>query len=256
MSADARRPALVVATWNVHGGVGSDRRYHPARIAQVLEEIRPDVIALQEVGSRASGENLLAVLVRETGFNAIDGWTCTRRGSDFGNAVLSRYPIESSTQMNLSLPRCEPRGALDVVLATPGGPLRVIATHLGLRPSERRAQVKLLLAALEREQPLPTVLTGDVNEWYLWGRPLRWLHRHFKETPAPATFPAARPMFALDRLWTEPAQLLADLRVHRSPLARVASDHLPLVAHLALPARGPLPHAEPPGAASIPQEGS
>ena len=237
MSADGKRQALVVATWNVHGGVGSDRRYHPARIAQVLEETRADVIALQEVGSRASGENLLAVLVRETGFNAIDGWTCTRRGSDFGNAVLSRYPIESSLQLNLSLPRCEPRGALDVVLTTPGGGLRVIATHLGLRPSERRAQVKLLLAALEREQPLPTVLTGDVNEWYLWGRPLRWLHRHFKATPSPATFPAGRPLFALDRLWTEPAQLLADLRVHASPLARIASDHLPLVARLALPAR-------------------
>jgi endonuclease/exonuclease/phosphatase family metal-dependent hydrolase len=113
--------------------------------------------------------------------------------------------------------------------------LRVIATHLGLRPSERREQVKRLLAALERERPLPTVLTGDVNEWYLWGRPLRWLHRHFKRTPAPPTFPAWRPVFALDRLWTEPARLLAELRVHATPLARVASDHLPLIARLALP---------------------
>jgi endonuclease/exonuclease/phosphatase family metal-dependent hydrolase len=79
------------------------------------------------------------------------------------------------------------------------------------------------------------VLTGDVNEWYLWGRPLRWLHRHFKATPAPPTFPAWRPLFALDRLWTEPARLLAGLRVHATPLARIASDHLPLVAHLAMP---------------------
>jgi endonuclease/exonuclease/phosphatase family metal-dependent hydrolase len=232
MSADARD--LVIATWNVHGGVGNDRRYHPARIAQVVDEMQVDVVALQEVGSRASAENLLAVLVRETGFHAVDGWTLRRNGSDFGNAVLSRFPIVDTKRLDLTLPGCEPRGAVDVVIAVPRGPLRVIATHLGLRPRERRDQVKRLLAALERERPLPTVLTGDVNEWYLWGRPLRWLHRHFKQTPAPATFPAWRPVFALDRLWTEPARLLAGLRVHATPLSRVASDHLPLVARLTL----------------------
>jgi endonuclease/exonuclease/phosphatase family metal-dependent hydrolase len=234
MSAEETRP-LAIATWNVHGGVGRDRRYHPARIAQVTLETGADVIALQEVGSRASGENLLAVLVRETGFHAVDGWTCKRGGSDYGNAVLSRYAIGETERLDLSMPGCEPRGAVDVVIVAPSGPLRVIATHLGLRPHERREQVKRLLAALERETPLPTVLTGDVNEWYLWGRPLRWLHRHFKATPAPPTFPAWRPLFALDRLWTEPARLLAGLRVHATPLARIASDHLPLVAHLAMP---------------------
>jgi endonuclease/exonuclease/phosphatase family metal-dependent hydrolase len=234
MSADARE--LVVATWNVHGGVGRDRRYHPARIAQVVDETRADIIALQEVGSRAAAENLLAVLVRETGYHAVDGFTLKRDGCDFGNAVLSRYPINESTRLDLTLKGCEPRGAVDVVIGTPRGPLRVIATHLGLRPSERRDQVKRLLAALEGEKKLPTVLTGDVNEWYLWGRPLRWLHRHFKRTPAPPTFPAWRPVFALDRLWTEPSRLLAGLSVHATPLARVASDHLPLVARLALPA--------------------
>jgi endonuclease/exonuclease/phosphatase family metal-dependent hydrolase len=235
MSAEATPRPLAIATWNVHGGVGRDRRYHPARIAQVVGETRADIVALQEVGSRASAENLLAVLVRETGFHAVDGWTCKQNGCDFGNAVLSRYPIAESTRLDLTLPGFEPRGAVDVVIAVPGGPLRVIATHLGLRPSERRDQVKRLLAALEREKPLPTVLTGDVNEWYLWGRPLRWLHRHFKRTPAPPTFPAWRPVFALDRLWTEPSRLLAELRVHATPLARMASDHLPLVARLALP---------------------
>ena len=232
MSAESRD--LVIATWNVHGGVGSDRRYHPARVAQVVDEMQADIVALQEVGSRASAENLLAVLVRETGFHAVDGWTCKQNGCDFGNAVLSRYPIAESVRLDLTLPGFEPRGAVDVVIEVPRGPLRVIATHLGLRPRERRDQVKRLLAALEREKPLPTVLTGDVNEWYLWGRPLRWLHRHFKQTPAPATFPAWRPVFALDRLWTEPAPLLAGLRVHATPLSRVASDHLPLVARLAL----------------------
>jgi len=234
MSAESAGRPLVVATWNVHGGVGRDRRYHPARIAQVVDETQADVIALQEVGSRASAENLLAVLVRETGYHAVDGFTLKRNGYDFGNAVLSRFPIAETVRLDLTQQGCEPRGAVDTVIAVPNGPLRVIATHLGLRPSERRSQVKRLLATLERQDRLPTVLTGDVNEWYLWGRPLRWLHRHFKRTPAPATFPAWRPVFALDRLWTEPSRLLDELRVHDTPLARTASDHLPLVARLSL----------------------
>jgi endonuclease/exonuclease/phosphatase family metal-dependent hydrolase len=235
MSADPPRGPLTVATWNVHGGVGRDRRYAPARIADVVLETGADVIALQEVGSRDTNEILLDALVRGTGFHAVDGWTCKRRGCDFGNVVLSRFPVQETHRLDLTVEGREPRGALDVVVNAPQGALRVIGTHLGLLPGERRMQVKRLLRQLERERSLPTVLTGDVNEWYLWGRPLRWLHRHFKATPAPATFPAWRPVLALDRLWTEPHTLLAGLRVHRSMLAKNASDHLPLVAELAMP---------------------
>ena len=81
----------------------------------------------------------------------------------------------------------------------------------------------------------PTLLMGDLNEWYLWGRPLRWLHSHFRERPmAPPTFPARRPVFALDRIWVAPAGSLRRLQRHTSPLARIASDHLPLVAEVEL----------------------
>jgi endonuclease/exonuclease/phosphatase family metal-dependent hydrolase len=77
------------------------------------------------------------------------------------------------------------------------------------------------------------LLMGDLNEWYLWGRPLRWLHSHFREMPeAPRTFPARRPMFALDRIWVAPAGSLRRLVRHASPLARIASDHLPLTAEV------------------------
>lgn len=237
MSAEPTPRPLTVATWNVHGGVGRDRHYSPARIADVVLETGADVIALQEVGSKDSSDVLLDALVGGTGFAAVDGWTCLRGGCDFGNVVLSRFPIAAARRLDLTVHGREPRGALDVVASTPQGALRVIGTHLGLWPGERRAQVRKLLGALAGEAPLPTVLTGDVNEWYLWGRPLRWLHRHFEPTPAPATFPAWRPMLSLDRLWTKPASLLAELRVHRSALARAASDHLPLVARLAMAAR-------------------
>ncbi|HVF65651.1 MAG TPA: endonuclease/exonuclease/phosphatase family protein [Casimicrobiaceae bacterium] len=226
---------MTVATWNVHGGVGRDRRYSPSRIADVVKETGADVIALQEVGSRDASDALLEKLVRGTGYTAVDGWTRKCPGGDFGNVVLTRFPVIETVRLDLTVRNFEPRGALDVVVASPSGPLRIIATHLGLRPRERRAQVQRILAALERETPLPTVLTGDVNEWYLWGRPLRWLHKHFKATPAPPTFPAWRPVLSLDRLWTEPPRLLAGLRVHQTPLARTASDHLPLVAQILMP---------------------
>jgi len=80
----------------------------------------------------------------------------------------------------------------------------------------------------------PVVLLGDLNEWFLWGRPLRWLRRHFGRTPAPATYPARWPLFALDRIWVEPARLLERIEVLSAAPARAASDHLPLRAMLAL----------------------
>jgi endonuclease/exonuclease/phosphatase family metal-dependent hydrolase len=109
-----------------------------------------------------------------------------------------------------------------------------VATHLGLRPAERREQVQQLLH-LFRERPHDSsVLLGDLNEWFLWGRPLRRLHRHFRETPSLATFPRELPLLALDRIWTHPRAMLRSSQVHKTPLARLASDHLPLVATLDL----------------------
>ena len=97
-------------------------------------------------------------------------------------------------------------------------------------------QVRRLLDAIDAtDVGAPTVLAGDVNEWFLWGRPLRWLHDHFSATPAPRTFPAGRPLFALDRIWVRPRSYLQDVRAHASELSSRASDHLPIVAQLRSP---------------------
>ena len=117
-------------------------------------------------------------------------------------------------------------------LTAPTGPLRLIATHLGLRPYERRLQMRRLLA---QPNDAVTVLLGDLNEWFLWGRPLRWLRSRYGATPAPATYPSAWPVLALDGIWVSPHRMLRELKVHASPLARVASDHLPLRAEISLP---------------------
>jgi phospholipase D1/2 len=225
---------LSVATWNIHGGVGTDGRYSSARIVDVLGEVDADIVALQEVASLQAHENFLVELERETGYHVAAGPLHQRSGSDFGNAVLSRYPFTTIERLDLAIDNYEPRGALDVCIGVGARQtLRVIGTHLGLRPGERRAQVRRLIGAIECEAPHPTILMGDLNEWHLWGRPLRWLHTHFREEPvAPRTFPSWRPMFALDRIWVSPAGTLRRLARHATPLARVASDHLPLKAEI------------------------
>ncbi|MEO8537786.1 MAG: endonuclease/exonuclease/phosphatase family protein, partial [Betaproteobacteria bacterium] len=227
---------VVVATWNIHGAIGGDRRYAPDRIIGVLKEIDADVVALQEVAPVRAHRDFLAHLEQSTGFAVVAGLLPQRHGSDFGNAVLSRYPMSNVRRLDLSVGHYEPRGALDVCIDTGSThPLRVIATHRGLRPGERREQVGRIVSAIARDVPHPTLLMGDLNEWYLWGRPLRWLHGHFGHNPrTPRTFPSHRPLFALDRIWVSPTGALRKLGRHATPLARAASDHLPLVATLAI----------------------
>ncbi|WP_428979350.1 endonuclease/exonuclease/phosphatase family protein [Cupriavidus oxalaticus] len=230
---------MTVVSYNIHRAVGTDRRYRPDRIAAVLEELGADIVALQEVESGSSNDHTLEYLAGHTGMHVVSGFTRVRGNADFGNALLTRFAPQAVNQIDLTVKGCEARGAIDVTLAcTASGhasALRVIATHLGLRPGERRHQVQQLLNYVAAAPPLPTILLGDVNEWFLWGRPLRWLHAYFEHTPHTATFPSRMPIFALDRIWVSPRAHLVSVASHRSPLARVASDHLPLLACFEVP---------------------
>ena len=227
--------ALTLASYNIHRAIGRDRRREPARILGVLREIDPDVVALQEVEAHDAGGDMLAWLAAETGMRAIAGTTLLRHDGHYGNGLLTRCEVDATELIDLSFRNREPRGAIVADLRLNGsGGLRVVATHLGLRPAERRAQVERLVKAFTWDEQARSVLMGDLNEWFLWGRPLRHLHRYFEQTPAVPTFPSGRPILALDRLWTHPGSILRELKAHDSALARVASDHLPLVAKLEL----------------------
>ncbi|MGA9421741.1 MAG: endonuclease/exonuclease/phosphatase family protein [Rhodanobacteraceae bacterium] len=232
MSDSPRR--ILIASYNVHGGVGSDRRFDVGRIADVIKETGADIVALQELESRAHGLHMLDELQRRSGYEAIAGSTLSGPDVEFGNGVLSRCPVTTVRRIDLNFGRREPRGALDLDIDCGATALRLVATHLGLRPAERRDQVQRLLASV-RDAERPTVLIGDLNEWFFWGRPLRWLHAHFGESPARATFPSWYPMLALDRIWVAPRRALTEVRVHATRRARAASDHLPLIARLDLP---------------------
>ncbi len=224
---------ITVASYNIHVAVGTDGRFDPERIAAVIGELDADVVALQEVQFGPAPFDMLAFLRKATGYAGVAGPTLSGRHGEYGNAVLTRRPLLAARRLDLSVPRREPRGALDVTVLAGRGSLRIVATHLGLRPAERREQTRRLLAECTAPFEGITVLLGDLNEWLLWGRPLRWLHRHFEPTPSPASFPARRPVFALDRIWVRPRRLLREIAVHASPLARIASDHLPVRAVIA-----------------------
>lgn len=222
---------LTLATYNIHGCIGTDGRFEPERTMHVLKELNADVVALQEVEHHdLNGHDLLDYLAAKTGLTAIAGTTLLGETRDDGNAILTKLPILAVNRVDLTLPGHEARGALDVTLEGNGRSVQVVATHLGVKPWERRQQVRRLLRLFEIGPANIYVLMGDLNEWFLWGRPLRWLHAHFKHTPHRATFPARWPFMALDRLWVHPRRRLAGMEVHDSTLTRLASDHLPLKA--------------------------
>ncbi|MFO7813946.1 MAG: endonuclease/exonuclease/phosphatase family protein [Pelovirga sp.] len=224
---------LRLVSYNIHRCYGRAGFYDPGRIKDVLDTLDAHIIALQEVELLHRDPGLLDRLCAGKPWQALHGMTMTRTGGHYGNALLTALPVLSIERLDLSVTGREPRGALHVLLDNHGQKLEVIATHLGLRPAERRAQIHALLQRLQASSGEHTkVLLGDLNEWFLWGRPLRWLHRHFSVTPSLRTFPARWPMFALDRIWVSPIEKLEQLSVPCNPLTRKASDHLPLVAQL------------------------
>ena len=228
---------LRIASYNIHRCVGNDKRLDTARVAGVISEIGCDTIGLQEVASDHDGRHdsvQLDYLAQRTDMQAIAGHTIIHHTGHFGNALLTRRPVLAVRQHDLSFPRREPRGAIEVDLDVAGQVIRVFVTHLGLRPAERRYQVRRMLQLIN-EVPAGqgVVVLGDINEWLPVGRPLRWLHALLGEAPAERSFPSRLPIFALDRVWVRPYWALLAFGTHRTVGARIASDHLPVKAIIA-----------------------
>ncbi len=219
---------VVFASYNIHSCIGMDGRYDPDRIVTVLQELKAGVVALQEVDSKEHrGLQLLHYLAEATGLQAIAGPTLMRETGHYGNALLTAYDIKSVQRLDLTFLDHEPRAAIDAVLIRDWLEFQVIATHLGLKPAERRFQTQRLL---DRVRQPHCALLGDFNEWFLWGRPLQWLKAIFDDATVRATFPANHPVLALDRIWVRPRASILAAGVHDTACSRVASDHLPVTA--------------------------
>jgi endonuclease/exonuclease/phosphatase family metal-dependent hydrolase len=227
---------LRALSFNIHGALGRDGRRDLLRVARILRDLACDIVALQEVDSRPGPHSAVeqaALLEEWTGLRALAGPTLLASDRHYGNLLLVKPPLLKLDRIDLSQAGREPRGALDARLEMSTGPLRVIATHLGLSLRERHRQVTQLLECVERERT-PTLLMGDFNEWLPGIGVLPRIHRLFTRRRTPATFPLPWPLLALDRIWGRPDGLIASLHTPIHSDVPQASDHLPLVAELSL----------------------
>jgi endonuclease/exonuclease/phosphatase family metal-dependent hydrolase len=227
---------LVVASYNIHRGVGLDRKRDLDRIAAVIAEMNPDVVGLQEV-VRENGvahADQAVYLSAALGMQVVMGETRRFGSGTYGNAVLTRLPVLSSVRCDLSCDGREPRGCLRVDLDLDHTAVHLFNCHFGLAFHERRAQLKLLAGFLQAADcEGPRLLVGDFNEWHR-GPVTRGLRREFSSPMRRMrrTHPALFPLFRLDRIYWDVELQGEEFHVHRSRLARVASDHLPVVARL------------------------
>jgi endonuclease/exonuclease/phosphatase family metal-dependent hydrolase len=237
-------------TYNVHRCIGGDRVLAPSRIARIIAEQEPDVVALQELDighartQRADQPALLAALLDMRCF-----FHPAMQAEDehYGDAILSRHPlrlVKAGVLPTLpSRPHLERRGALWAEVEVNGRVIQLLNTHLGLNGRERLAQVEALLGPDWLGHPdctAPRILCGDLNappgtlayrrvrrvlhDAYLGGR-VRWNH---------GTFPTRWPMLRIDHVFLSPEWIVRDVKIPRTYLSRIASDHLPLLVEVSL----------------------
>ncbi|MDR6903402.1 endonuclease/exonuclease/phosphatase family protein [Rhizobium miluonense] len=234
-----RPEGTLIASYNVHKCVGADRRFDPERTSRVIHEIDADIIGLQEADTRfgeRTGILDLRRLERETGLIPVPITGVTKAHGWHGNVVLFKQgTVRDVHQINL--PGLEPRGALiaELELAR-GGSLRIIAAHLGLLHRSRAQQTRLIVDLMNDGSEMPTILLGDLNEWRLGDRSsLNTFQAAFGPLPpAVPSFPSTLPLLALDRIMANRRGMISSVEVHDSPLARMASDHLPIKAVVSL----------------------
>ncbi len=230
-----QRFKMRLASYNLHKCRGMTGPHAPERNLEVIAEMDPDIIALQEVDFRfgARPEALPRKLIERmtglvpapffgTGENSL-GW--------HGQTILLRPELASQAEIRrLPLPGLEPRGAIAMRLPS----VTLIAVHLGLMRSSRRAQLARIIAQAGRLGQSELVLTGDFNEWRD-DRGLEALATLKVVTPGPS-WPAPFPRLRYDRIALSAGIELNESGVFDSPTARAASDHLPIWAEVALPA--------------------
>jgi endonuclease/exonuclease/phosphatase family metal-dependent hydrolase len=233
------RKTLRIVTYNIHRCRGMDGRTLPYRAIDVLSGLRADVIALQEVigaGPNGSGH------AEEIGAALGMGWVMASvrhlRGHQFGNVVLSHFPIRQHYQYDLSWRTCEPRCCLRVDLAIDEHTLHLFNVHLGTAFLERRNQAeKLATIVHDRRIPAPKVLLGDFNEWSQGLATVALtkkleaidLRVHLRRR---RTYPGLLPLLHLDHIYYEGRVDIAGVEIPRTRKSMIASDHLPFLAEL------------------------
>lgn len=247
LMAPSRPDRLRVMTYNVHGCVGMDGRILPERIARVIATLHPDVVCLQEVDverRRSGGVDQAHAIAKALEMQFHFHPSLRIEEEQYGTAVLSRLPMRVLRAGPLPSPHGEQRGAIKVAVDTPLGQAVIVATHLGVLPRERRPQVAGLLRDgwLETDPDVPLIACGDFNT--LPNSPsYRQITARLNDTQRAyaaaangrrpqATFPGRLPSARIDHVFVSPGLRVRQVEVGRGALARMASDHLPLVVDL------------------------
>jgi len=245
---------LKVLSYNIHRAIGVDRRFRPERIISILDHHRADIVLLQEVdvGVPRSRHLDLAKELATTldyPYYAL-GLNVKVKEGHYGNATLSRFPITEQRNIDLSVDRRKRRGCLFTTLAVahPGGTVREVAVfnlHLGLSMQERVRQVGLLARSRPYECLTPAascLVAGDFNDWRglltpifteIMGFACATNHRTRELDPI-LTYPAFSPTGGLDKIFCRGGLQVVAGRRCRLGVAKVASDHLPVIADLEL----------------------
>jgi len=235
---------LKIGSYNIQKAIGVDARRRPERTLRVIRELDCDILALQEAdkrfGPRESTLDREGIL-SETDYRPVPLATSDRSLGWHGNALLVRKSISVLEHRRIDLPKLEPRGAVSADLDLGGAKIRVAAMHLSLVGHFRKKQITSLMHQLhETLDYLPTVLIGDLNEWRDTAGSIKLFEQHYEVTTPGKSFPSPLPVGSLDRIITSPEFTVEKAGVHKSKTARVASDHLPVWAHLSLEHAGHL----------------
>lgn len=223
---------LRIATWNIRGGVGLDGRFDLDRVVHILKRAQADVVALQEVDSRRGTRahiHPFLLLRQAIGEHAIEAKSIISADGDYGQILISRWPLDGIHIHDISVPGREPRRAIEADVISPHGRLHVVATHLGLTFGERRNQTEALVAMAKRCAHT-TVMVGDFNDWVWRGSVQKAIHRALPARTWHRTFPSRLPLIRLDRIYCRPYDALAASWTDRD--ASGASDHLPVFADI------------------------
>lgn len=238
-------------TYNIHGCVGMDHQLSHRRIAEVIVAFKPDIVALQEldVGRIRSGRiDQAQVIAQELSMQFHFHPAIEVEEEKYGDAVFSRFPLRLIKAETLPtvrgagrvLPR---RGALWVAVDVDGLDVNVINTHMGVNSRERGAQSRALLGAAWAAHPdcqPPVILCGDFNavpaspSYRRMRRRFRDAQRCLNFRPRRRTYPTRYPLIRIDHVFISAGIEVRSLEVPSTPLTRVASDHLPLIAELRL----------------------
>jgi len=230
-----------IVTYNIHSGIGRDKKHDYKRIGQFLANSGADVVLLQEMDTRPSERNTaqdIKDICADNTFDLIPSPAIREPEGWYGNAILTHFDVLNHDTVDVSQRGRQPRNVQVVELKTEKTPLTVVNTHKGLKKLERRSQFSLLHEHLShrlKERQTPLVLAGDFNEWQFFSKAFKGLNELLSQQKVGATFPSHFPVFALDRVWVSDDIKVKSCRKLKNAKTRIYSDHLPVLIDIALP---------------------